>query len=72
MGTIRAMFALAAALLLAAGLRPRHRGRHRSGKNGPTPLLAELFKVTGGELREIRAVVRGIPKATGAGWPALP
>jgi hypothetical protein len=24
------------------------------------------------ELREIRAVVRGIPKATGAGWPAEP
>ena len=35
-------------------------------------LLAELLKVTGGELREIRAVVRGIPKGTGAGGPAPP
>jgi len=41
-----------------------------AGENGPTLLLAELFKVTGGQLREIRAVVRGIPKGTGAGWPA--
>ena len=24
------------------------------------------------QLREIRAVVRGIPKGTGAGWPASP
>jgi hypothetical protein len=44
----------------------------RFAGEGPTLLLAELFKATGGELREIRAVVRGIPKATGAGWPALP
>lgn len=43
-----------------------------AGENGPTLLLAELFKVTGGQLREIRAVVRGIPKGTGAGWPAPP
>jgi hypothetical protein len=43
-----------------------------AGENGPTLLLAELFKITGGELREIRAVVRGIPKGTGAGWPAPP
>jgi hypothetical protein len=41
-----------------------------AGENGPTLLLAELFKVTGGKLREIRAVVRGVPKGTGAGWPA--
>jgi hypothetical protein len=44
----------------------------RFAGDGPTLLLAELFKVTGGELREIRAVVRGIPKDTGAGWPAPP
>ena len=43
-----------------------------AGDNGPTLLLAELFKVTDGQLREIRAVVRGIPKGTGAGWPAPP
>jgi hypothetical protein len=42
----------------------------RFAGEGPTLLLAELFKVTRGELREIRAVVRGIPKGTGAGWPA--
>lgn len=44
----------------------------RFAGNGPTLLLAELFKVTDGQLREIRAVVRGIPKGTGAGWPATP
>jgi hypothetical protein len=33
-------------------------------------LLAKLFKVTGGQLREIRAVVRGRPKVAHAGWPA--
>jgi hypothetical protein len=43
-----------------------------AGENGPTLLLAEMFKVAGGQLREIRAVVRGIPKGTGAGWPAPP
>jgi len=42
------------------------------GDNGPTLLLAELFKVSGGQLREIRAVVRGIPKGAGAGWPWNP
>ena len=44
----------------------------RFAGEGPTLLLAELFKVTGGQLREIRAVVRGIPTGTGAGWPASP
>lgn len=43
-----------------------------SKENGPTLLLAELFKVTGGQLREIRAVVRGIPRGAGAGWPVSP
>jgi hypothetical protein len=41
----------------------------RFAGDGPTLLLAELFKVTDGQLREIRAVVRGIPKGTGGGWP---
>jgi hypothetical protein len=43
-----------------------------AGENGPTLLLAELFKVTGGQLREIRAVVRGVPKGAGSGWPTPP
>jgi hypothetical protein len=43
-----------------------------AGADGPTLLLAELFKVSSGQLREIRAVVRGIPEGTGAGWPAPP
>jgi hypothetical protein len=41
-----------------------------AGENGPTLLLAELFKVTDGQLREIRAVVRGVPKGSGSGWPS--
>jgi hypothetical protein len=43
-----------------------------AGENGPTLLLAELFKVTEGQLREIRAVVRGVPKGSGSGWRASP
>jgi hypothetical protein len=43
-----------------------------AGETGPTLLLAELFKVASGQLREIRAIVRGIPKGTGAGWPTPP
>jgi hypothetical protein len=41
-----------------------------AGENGPTLLLAELFKVSEGQLREIRAVVRGVPKDSSSGWPA--
>jgi hypothetical protein len=40
-----------------------------SGESGPTLLLAEFFKVTEGQLREIRAVVRGIPRGASSGWP---
>lgn len=39
---------------------------------GPTLLLAELFKVTDGQLQEIRAVVRSVPKGSSAGWPVSP
>ena len=71
-GRVGPRWARYARCLSALGLRPGSRIGIARGENGPTLLLAELFKVTGGELREIRAVVRGIPKATGAGWPALP
>lgn len=35
-------------------------------------LADRRIKVTGGQLREIRAVVHGVPKGTGAGWPTAP
>jgi hypothetical protein len=33
---------------------------------------AEIFKVTDGQLREIRAVLRNLPEDAGTGWPASP
>ncbi len=35
-----------------------------------TLLLAEMFKVTGGKLREIRAVILNLPNGAGTGWTA--
>jgi hypothetical protein len=33
---------------------------------------AEIFKVTDGELREIRAILRNLPEGGDTGWPATP
>jgi len=33
-------------------------------------LLAEIFKYTGGRLREIRAVILNLPNGAGTGWTA--
>lgn len=33
---------------------------------------AEIFKVTDGRLREIRAILRNLPEGAGTGWPASP
>ena len=35
-----------------------------------TLLLAEIFKFTGGQLREIRAVILNLPNGAGTGWTA--
>jgi hypothetical protein len=40
--------------------------------SGATIQAAEIFKVTDGRLREIRAVLRNLPVDTGTGWPASP
>jgi hypothetical protein len=40
----------------------------REGADTPTLLLAEIFKVTGGKLREIRAVILNVPNGAGTGW----
>jgi hypothetical protein len=40
----------------------------RDGADTPTLLLAEIFKVTGGKLREIRAVILNLPNGAGTGW----
>ena len=42
----------------------------RDGADTPTLLLAEIFKVTGGKLREIRAVILNLPNGAGTGWSA--
>ncbi len=42
----------------------------REGEHTPTLLLAEIFKVTGGLLREIRAVILSLPNGAGTGWTA--
>jgi hypothetical protein len=34
--------------------------------------VAEIFKVTHGQLREIRAIVRNLVADTGTGWPTVP
>lgn len=40
----------------------------RAGPDTPTLLLAEIFKVTGGKLREIRAVMLNLPHGAENGW----
>jgi hypothetical protein len=40
----------------------------RDGPDTSTLLLAEIFKVTGGKLREIRAVILNLPNGAGTGW----
>lgn len=40
----------------------------REGEHTPTLLLAEIFKYTGGMLREIRAVILNVPNGAGTGW----
>jgi len=42
----------------------------REGEHTPTLLLAEIFKVTDGKLREIRAVILNVPNGAGTGWSA--
>ena len=42
----------------------------RDGADSSTLLLAEIFKVTGGKLREIRAVILNLPNGAGTGWSA--
>ncbi|HEY9181976.1 MAG TPA: hypothetical protein VIQ99_02180, partial [Gammaproteobacteria bacterium] len=42
----------------------------REGEHTPTLLLAEIFKVTEGKLREIRAVILNVPNGAGTGWSA--
>ena len=42
----------------------------REGPDTSTLLLAEIFKVTGGKLREIRAVILNLPNGAGTGWTA--
>jgi len=42
----------------------------REGADTSTLLLAEVFKVTDGKLREIRAVMTGLPHGAGTGWTA--
>ncbi|MBN1238425.1 MAG: carbohydrate-binding family 9-like protein [Gammaproteobacteria bacterium] len=45
---------------------------HFPGDNAPTVLAAEIFKVTGGRLREIRAVLQNLPRGAGPGWSPKP
>jgi hypothetical protein len=40
----------------------------REGADTSTLLLAEIFKVTDGKLREIRAVILNLPNGAGTGW----
>src|SRR5262245_35811414 len=42
----------------------------REGADTSTLLLAEIFKYTGGQLREIRAVILNLPNGAGTGWTA--
>ena len=42
----------------------------REGADTSTLLLAEIFKYTGGRLREIRAVILNLPNGAGTGWTA--
>ena len=40
----------------------------RDGPDTPILLLAEAFKVTGGKIQEIRAVILNLPNGAGTGW----
>lgn len=40
----------------------------REGEHTPTLLLAEIFKLTGGRLQEIRAVILNVANGAGTGW----
>lgn len=40
----------------------------REGPDTPILLLAEAFKVTGGKIQEIRAVILNLPNGAGTGW----
>src|SRR5690606_524227 len=40
----------------------------RDGPDTPVLLLAEVFKVTAGKIREIRAVILNLPNGAGTGW----
>ncbi|HMB73998.1 MAG TPA: hypothetical protein VKQ06_10530 [Gammaproteobacteria bacterium] len=40
----------------------------RQGTDSTTLLFSEIFKVTGGELREIRAVMINLPRGASTGW----
>jgi hypothetical protein len=42
----------------------------REGEHTSTLLLAEIFKYTGNQLREIRAVILNLPNGAGTGWTA--
>jgi hypothetical protein len=44
----------------------------RDGEHTSTLLLAEIFKVTGGKIREIRAVILNLPNGARTGWTAPP
>jgi hypothetical protein len=44
----------------------------REGEHTSTLLLAEIFKYTGGRLREIRAVILNLPNGAGTGWTVPP
>lgn len=42
----------------------------REGDDSSTLLLSEAFKITGGMLREIRAVMLNLPHGAASGWPS--
>ncbi len=42
------------------------------GPDSTTLLLAEIFKVTDGKIREIRAIILNAPHGTGTGWSTAP
>lgn len=44
----------------------------REGEHTSTLLLAEIFKVTEGRIREIRAIILNLPNGAGTGWTATP
>jgi hypothetical protein len=42
----------------------------RAGEHTPITLLTEIFKYTGNQLQEIRAVILNLPNGAGTGWSA--